>query len=138
MLRAVVAEHGEREMAFEELGGPDFPLGEEALDLAAVFGAASAAKELAGGGRRAGAGIEQRDRLLAVREGLEQDGQITDDDRHEAEAAAGLEDSDELAGVGDGSDVAIAEREKGFAAVVEVLAEVVAGFDGQSVAAPNR
>ena len=125
-------------MAFEQLGGPGFPLGEEALDLAAVVGAASAAQELAGGGRRAGAGVEQRDRLFAVGEGLEQDGQIADDDRHETEAAAGLEDSDEFAGVGDGGEVAVAEGEEGFAAVVKVLAEVVASFDREVFAAPSR
>ena len=56
--------------------------------LAAVEGVA--ADELAGGGWGARARVQQCDEDLAVREGAVEDGNVSDDERHEAEPVCGL------------------------------------------------
>ena len=54
-----------------------------------------AAHELGGGGRRAGAGVEQGDADFAAREGAVEDGEISHDDGEEAEAGAAFENEED-------------------------------------------
>ncbi len=104
VLRAVVAEERVGDVGFEDFGGPALPLGEELDELEVAVFVAVAADELGGGGWRAGAAVEQRHGDLAAAEGLVDDGDVADDEGHEAEAGAGFgsdEDAGELAFGGD-------------------------------------
>ena len=103
VLRAVVAENRVGDVGLEDLGGPAFPLGEQVDEgfLAAVEGVA--AQELGGGGRRAGAGVEQGDVDFAVRRRRRRDGNVADDEGDQAEAGAGFEDDEGAGGEGAGS-----------------------------------
>ena len=120
VLGAEVAEKRIGDVALEELGGPAFPFDEESGERlrGAVVGVA--AHELGGGGRRAGAGVEQCNADFAAGKGAVEDGEISHDDGKEAEAGAAFE-NDERARPGTvRRDVAETEGEEGGSADVEV------------------
>ena len=77
-------------MAFQYLGRPSFPLGEELDQLVHVAMKAVASQERGRCWRRAGAGVEQADRDLTARERLVQDWQVADDDGEESETDPGF------------------------------------------------
>ena len=79
-----------------------------------------AAQQLRGAGRRAGAGVEQRDADFASRERLVQHREIADHDREEAEPQARFDDGEHSGERSLGRDIAEPQREEGRAAQVDV------------------
>src|SRR5581483_568671 len=124
VLGAEVAEQRVGEVALQHLGRPALPLAEQLVQRlgGALLGAA--AQELHAAGGRAGAGVEQRDAHLAARERLVEDRHVTDHQRQEQEAGAGLRDRDRAPERVARGDVPVAEGEERLAAVVEERAEV--------------
>ena len=120
VLRAVVAQDGEGEVAFQQLGGPAFPLAEEGFDRRPRAGARGPQDRFGGAGRGAGAGVQQRDHDLALREGLIENREIADDDGEEGESQSRLDHRQRPAGNVRGRDVRGADGEKGGAAEVEI------------------
>ena len=83
-----------------------------------------AAHEFGGGGRRAGAGVEESDVDFAAREGGVEDGEISHDDGEETEAGAAFKNQEEARERAVRRDVAEAEGEERGSADVEVGVEV--------------
>src|SRR5260370_36767275 len=78
-------------MALEQLGGPVLPGRHQRNELLHLIGLLRTAQEVARARRRARPLVQHRDRRLASRESLIEDGQARDDDREEAEPKAGLD-----------------------------------------------
>src|SRR5439155_23493397 len=70
VLRAKVGENRIGKMAFQQFGGPEFPILEEIVEGFLSTFVTVTAEELAGGWRRSRAGVEQGDIDFAFREGI--------------------------------------------------------------------
>ncbi len=71
---------------------PSLPFGEQLSEGVVAAVEPVAAKELGGGRRGTGAGIEKGDANLAPRERLVQHGHIADDQRYQSQADTGFDD----------------------------------------------
>src|SRR6266851_7692117 len=123
VLRSKIGEHGIREMALHHLGAPQLPLLEENAEGVLAMYITVAAKQFAGGGRRAGARIKQGDIHLALGERSVDERQIADDGSKKSEAKTGFGDNQGTGQAGARNDVAQAEGEEGRAAEIDIRQE---------------
>ena len=107
-------------MTLHELGAPALPVFEEIVEGRLAIFVAMAAKELACGGRSAGARIEKRDVHFAFGEGAVDKRKIADDGREKAEAESGFRDDENARERCARNDIAEAECEEGRTAEIDV------------------
>src|SRR5216683_3570363 len=110
-------------MALHQLRAPKLPILEENAESVLAVDVAVAPKQFAGGGRRAGAGIEEGDIHLALGERSVDERQIADDGSKKSEAKTGFGDNQGTGQAGARNDVAQAEGEEGRAAEIDIRQE---------------
>ena len=135
MLRAEIQEDGIREVAFHELGRPALPIAEQRIQPRHVVDVTE--QQLARAGRRARAGVKQRDVHLAPREALIEHGQIADDEGEKAEAHARLHHGESAGERAIRGHVSDAEGEEGGAAHVEIGPEAARALGDVQVRAES-
>ena len=117
------AEHRIGEMAFHQLGGPQFPIFQQVMESVAATVVGVAAQKFSGSGRSAGARIEQGDVDLAFGERAVDERQVADDRGEESETEARFGDDQGASQAGARDNIAQAQREKGRAAEIKIRAE---------------
>src|SRR5258708_17896758 len=110
-------------MALHQLGAPKLPILKQNTKRVLAMSVAVAAKQFAGRGRRAGAGIEQGDIHLALGERAVDERQVTNDGGKKTETKPCFGYDQGASQAGARNDVAKAESEEGRAAEIDIRLE---------------
>src|SRR5258708_35879431 len=110
-------------MALHQLRAPKVPIFEENAESVLAVDVAVASKQLPGGWRRAGAGIEEGNIHLAPGERAVDERQVADDGRKKTETKTSFGDDQSASQAGTRNDVAEAEGEEGGAAEIDIRQE---------------
>src|SRR6266700_7376343 len=111
-------------MAFQHFRSPTFPIVKQAIESSAIQTVDGARQQLGCARRRAGTRVEQRNFDLPARERGINCRKIADDHSEKSESHPGFPHRQCASNRACWSDVAVAERKKSLAAVVQEQAEI--------------